>query len=130
MAADRELCVEILNQPGALGAVSEVLGRHGINIDGFGVWDDVARLLVADVDRSLEILRGEGFACHTNEVLRLDLPDEPGNLSELARELGAGGINLDHASPVTPRDGGAAAFVLSVIDPRAAAKTVVTPDGS
>ncbi len=120
MAADRELCVEIPDQPGTLGDVSEMLGRHGINIDGFGVWDGIARLLVADVDRAQEILRGRGLACHTNKVLRLDLPDEPGNLSELARELGAAGINIDHAYTVTPRDGGAAAFVLSVIDPRAA----------
>ncbi len=124
MAADRELCVEIPDEPGALGAVSEMLGREDINIDGFGVWDGVARLLVGDVDRAVEILRGQGLACHANEVLRLDLPDEPGNLSELARELGLAGINIDHAYTVTPRDGGAAAFVLSVIDPRAAEKAL------
>ena len=120
MAAAKELCVEIPDQPGALGTVSELLGRVGINIDGFGVWSGNARLLVDDVDRAAEILRGEGFVCRTEEVLRLDLPDEPGNLSELARELGLAGINIDHAYTVTPRAEGAAAFVVAVIDTRAA----------
>ena len=124
MPAATELCVLIPNEPGTLGAVSEVLGRAGINVDGFGVWEDSARLLVDDVDRALELLRAEGFTCRTNEVLRLDLPDEPGNLSELARELGRAGINIHHAYTVTPRDEGACAFVLAVIDPRAAEKVL------
>ena len=120
MAAATEVYAEISNRPGSLGVVSEALGREGINIDGFGVWNDRARLLVADVDRALEVLRAEGFVCGTREVLRLDVPDEPGTLAELARELGRAGINIEHAYTVTPRDDGACAFVLAVIDPRAA----------
>lgn len=120
MAAATEVYVEIANRPGSLGVVSEALGREGINIDGFGVWNDSARLLVGDVDRALEILRSEGFVCGTQEVLRLDVPDQPGTLAELARELGRAGINVDYAYTVTPRHDGACAFVLAVIDPRAA----------
>ena len=78
MAAVKELCVQIADKPGALGVVSEALGRVGINIDGFGVWDGCARLLVDDIDPALKILREEGFGCRTQQVLRLDLPDEPG----------------------------------------------------
>ena len=40
MPAATELCVQIPNEPGTLGAVSQVLGRAGINVDGFGVWED------------------------------------------------------------------------------------------
>ena len=120
MPAAKELCVKIPNQPGTLGAVSEVLGRAGINVDGFGVWGDSARLLVGDVDRAQELLREQGFECTTSRVLRLDLPDEPGNLSELARELGRAGINIDHAYTVTSQEDGACAFVLAVVDPRQA----------
>ncbi len=120
MSAMKELCVEIPDEPGALGIVSEALGRAGINIDGFGVWGGCARLLVDDVDPALKLLREKGFTCRTQQVLRLDLPDEPGNLSEVAQELGRAGINIDHAYTVTPRDDGACTFVLAVIDPRAA----------
>ncbi len=124
MAAVRELSVEIADQPGTLGSVSEALGREGINIEGFGVWKSRARLLVDDVDRALEVLGELGFDCRTQKVLRLDLPDEPGNLCEVARELGSAGINIDHAYTVTPRQEGACTFVLAVIDPRAALKTL------
>lgn len=120
MPAATELCVQITNEPGTLGAVSAVLGRAGINVDGFGVWQDYVRLLVDEVDQAQELLREAGFACRTNQVLRLDVPDEPGNLSELARELGRAGINIDHAYTVTASEEGACAFVLAVLDLRAA----------
>lgn len=120
MASATEIHLEILDQPGNLGAVSELLGREGINIDGFSVWSGKARFLVEDVDRALEILRREGLECTTGEVLRLDVPDEPGTLAELAHELGRAGINIDYAYTVNPRVEGAASFVLSVVDPRQA----------
>ena len=127
MAAVKELCVQIANEPGALGVVSDALGQAGINIDGFGVWGGCARLLVDDVDPALKILRETGFTCRTQQSLRLDLPDEPGNLSEVVQELGRAGINIDHAYTVTPRADGACTFVLAVIDPRAAEKALRYP---
>ena len=84
MAAVKELCVQIDDEPGALGVVSGALGRAGINIDGFGVWDGCARLLVDDVESAQRVLREEGFACSAQRVLRLDLPDQPGNLADVA----------------------------------------------
>ena len=97
------------------------------NIDGFGIWGGCARLLVDDVDHALKILREEGFSCRLQRVLRLDLPDEPGNLSEVAQELGRAGINIDYAYSVTPRVDGAFTFVIAVIDPRAAEKALEYP---
>lgn len=127
MASVKELCVQIADEPGALGIVSGALGRAGINIDGFGVWDGCARLLVDDVDSALQILREEGFACRKQRVLRLDLPDVPGNLSEVAQELGRAGINIDYAYTVTPRADDACTFVIAMIDPHAAEKALEYP---
>ena len=120
MAAARELRVQFADQPGVLGQISATLGSAGINIDGFGVWDGVARLFVTDVDRAVELLQAEGFACEVSDVLRLHVPDEPGNLAEVAQALGDAGINIDYAYTLTSAQPGAAAFVLAVIDPAAA----------
>lgn len=120
MAAARELRVQLANQPGKLGQISSKLGEAGININGFGVWDSAARLFVSDVDRAVEILTASGFDCEVADVLRLHLPDEPGNLAEVAQALGDAGINIDYAYTLTPVTPGAAAFVLAVIDPGAA----------
>jgi len=114
MAAARELQVQIANEPGALGRISELLGEHGINIHGFGVWVATAHLLVSDADKAAELLRAEGFQLQVADVLELIVPDEPGNLAEIARALGEAGMNIDYSYTVSSGTPGAAGFVLAV----------------
>lgn len=114
MAAARELQVEIANEPGALGTISEILARGEINIDGFGVWVATAHLLVSDSETGAKLLRDEGFQVEVVDVMRLVVPDEPGNLAEIARALGEAGINIDYAYTVVSETPGAAGFVLAV----------------
>ena len=117
MAAARELCVHHVDKPGQLGRISSILGDAGINIDGFGVWGGETRLFVNNVDRAIELLSAAGMSCDTAEVLRLHVPNEPGNLAEVAQALGDAGINIDYAYTLTPTVLGETAFVLAVIDP-------------
>jgi hypothetical protein len=114
MAAARELQVQIANEPGALGRISEILGEHGINIHGFGVWVATAHLLVGDPLKAEELLRAEGFQLQVVDVLELVVPDEAGNLAEIAHALGEAGINIDYSYTVSSATPGAAAFVLAV----------------
>lgn len=114
MAAARELQVQLANEPGTLGLISEILGRHGMNIDGFGVWVATAHLMVEEPERAHEILRAEGFQVEIVDVLRLVVPNEPGNLADITRALGEAGINIDYAYTVATDMPAAAAFVLAV----------------
>ncbi len=120
MAAARELRVHHADKPGRLGRISSILGEADINIDGFGVWGGETRLFVSDVDHAVELLSAAGMSCDTAEVLRLHVPDEPGNLAEVAQALGDAGINIDYAYTVTSTVPGETAFVLAVIDPTVA----------
>jgi hypothetical protein len=120
MPAAREVRVHHANKPGRLGRISTILGKAGINIDGFGVWGGETRLFVSDVDAAVEALTESGITCDTTDVLRLHLPDEPGNLAEVAQALGDAGINIDYAYTLTTTNPGEAAFVLAVVDPEAA----------
>ena len=120
MPAAREVRVHHADKPGRLGRISSVLGRAGINIQGFGVWGGETRLFVSDVERAVELLSEAGMSCDVADVLRLHLPDEPGNLAEVAQALGEAGINIDYAYTLTSTVAGEAAFVLAVIDPNAA----------
>jgi hypothetical protein len=117
MAAARELQVQIANEPGALGTISELLGQRGINIEGFGVWVATAHLLVSDPETAAKILRDEGFQLHVADVLKLVVPDEPGNLADIARALGEAGMNIDYSYTVSTPTPGAAGFVLAVGNP-------------
>ncbi len=114
MAAARELRVQVADEPGVLGTISEVLGRNRINIIGFAVWGNTAHILTSDPEEAAEALIGHGFEIELVDVLRLVVSDEPGNLAEIARELGQAGINIDHSYTVSDRTAGAAAFVLAV----------------
>ncbi|NKB88584.1 MAG: hypothetical protein GKS06_10220 [Acidobacteria bacterium] len=114
MAAARELQVQIANEPGALGTISEILGEHGINIEGFGVWVATAHILTSDPDTAAVLLREEGFQLHVADVLKLVVPDEPGNLAEIARALGEAGMNIDYSYTVSTPTPGAAGFILAV----------------
>ncbi len=114
MAAARELQVQIANEPGALGRISEILGEHGINIHGFGVWVATAHLLVGEPEQAAELLRAAGFQLQVVDVLELIVPDEPGNLAEIAQALGEAGMNIDYSYTVSTTTPGAAAFVLAV----------------
>lgn len=120
MPAAREVRVHHADKPGRLGRISSILGAAGINIAGFGVWGGETRLFVSDVDRAVELLADAGMSCEIADVLRLHLPDEPGNLAEVAQALGEAGINIDYAYTLTSTVAGEAAFVLAVIDPNAA----------
>ena len=120
MAAARELRVHHADKPGRLGRISSILGEADINIDGFGVWGGETRLFVSDVDHAVELLSAAGMSCDTAEGLRLHVPDEPGNLAEVAQALGDAGINIDYAYTVTSTVPGETAFVLAVIDPTVA----------
>jgi len=117
MAAARELRVHHSNKPGRLGHISSVLAEAGVNIEGFGMWGGETRLFVSDVDRALELLTAEGMSCDVADVLRLHLPDEPGNLAEVAQALGEAGVNIDYAYTLSSAVPGEAAFVLAVVDP-------------
>jgi hypothetical protein len=68
----------------------------------------------------VQLLSDAGISCEVANVLRLHLPDEPGNLAEVAQALGDAGINIDYAYTLTSTVAGEAAFVLAVIDPDAA----------
>ena len=81
------------------------------------MWGGETRLFVSDVDRALELLTAEGMSCDVADVLRLHLPDEPGNLAEVAQALGEAGMNIDYAYTLTSAVPGEAAFVLAVVDP-------------
>ncbi len=114
MAAARELRIRVADEPGVLGTISEVLGASEINIIGFAVWEPTAHVLTSDPERAAELLTEAGLAVELVDVLRLVVPDEPGNLAEIAQELGEAGVNIDHAYSVSNRTDGAAAFVLAV----------------
>jgi len=92
----RELFVVVENRPGALGELLGHLAKEKINIEAIGLFQDVAKLSVSDVDLALNALRRGKYQVEMREVLRLDLNNKPGSFAFVASRLGAAGINIDY----------------------------------
>ena len=96
----KQLSVFIENKAGRVSEVSGVLGGAGVNIRGFSVSDTadygIVRLVVDDPDRGHEVLHEAGFAVKDNDVLCVELPDQPGGLANVLKVVSSAGVNVEY----------------------------------
>ncbi len=80
-------------------------------------------MILSDTEKGLQAARSAGFAASTNEVLRVEVPDQPGGLLKaVAEPLGAAGINIEYVYAFADRPLENAMVVLKVGDIEAAEK--------
>lgn len=93
------LSIPLMNEPGALAHVATSLGNAGLNIEA--VLGDahteigVARLLVDDPDKGLEVLREAGHPVQLIEGVAIEMGDRPGALAEALQKLGRADVNVE-----------------------------------
>jgi hypothetical protein len=98
MATD--ILVQLDDHPGELAALGEVLGKHGVNLDGLcGVVNGGGRaevhLLIDDATAAFDAFAAAGVqVISEQEVLVVDVEDRPGALGEIARRMGDSGVNV------------------------------------
>jgi hypothetical protein len=104
-----DLTLHLADQPGALAAMGEALGRAGVSVEGGGAWvvdgRGVAHFLVADGEAARAALAGTGItvvAVREVIVQRLE-QGVPGQLGKLTRRMAEAGVNIevlysDHAN--------------------------------
>ena len=97
----KQVSVFAENRPGRLKTLLSVLNKAEINIRALSIADTadfgIVRMILSDTEKGLEAVRAAGFAASTNDVLRVEIPDEPGGLLRaVAEPLAAAGINLEY----------------------------------
>lgn len=103
MTVTTDLRVEADNRPGQLAAISEELGKVGVNIEGFcAVATDgrgVLHLLVEDAGAARQALEGAGYAvtAERDALVLTDVEDRPGYLGDVAGRLGNANVNIEVA---------------------------------
>ncbi|MCR5394983.1 MAG: hypothetical protein K6E86_06295 [Bacteroidales bacterium] len=94
-----QLTIHIANCSGASWQVFQTLADMGINILSYSINDmpeyGVLRLIVDNVAKAAEGLKGKGIEVALTPVYSLNVPNQPGSMSLVLKELTDNHISLD-----------------------------------
>lgn len=94
-----EFTVILEDKSGALAHLTEALAKSAVNIMAIhatpcpGEWK--VQLIANDPDATIQALRDANLDYAVQNVLVVTLPNEPGTLARVSRELAAGDININ-----------------------------------
>ncbi|MCD4783511.1 MAG: hypothetical protein K8T10_06735 [Candidatus Eremiobacteraeota bacterium] len=96
------------NVPGSLADISNRLGYAGINIRGISLIKSskkksLLHLVVNDPVGAERIFREGAIEYEEGRVLAIELPNVPGALSECAKAMGDGKVNIEYLFPFISR---------------------------
>ena len=100
METTRQVSVFLENKPGRLANILRALAREKLNVIALTIAEShdhsALRLIVNDVPRTLEVLRGLGISFTEADVLVVDLKNQPGALAHVCEQLASEHINIDY----------------------------------
>lgn len=115
-----QLSVFLENKKGRLAEVTKVLGDNGINIRTLFIADTsdfgILRMIVSDPRKALAILRDNNFTIKENEVVAVEVPDEPGSLARILSVLDDNGMNVEYLYCFVDKNRNAAIDIMRVED--------------
>jgi hypothetical protein len=128
MSKGRQVTAWVDSSPGQIARVARALAKARINITAFtsyGSGSEIPiRLLVNSPSRARKALRELDLRVTEEDVLRLTLPDKPGNLAEIAERLAEAHINIDYSYATVAKGTKKSDLVLAVSDVAGAAKAL------
>ena len=99
----KQIDLAVTDEPGALSAVSELLGANGITLIAFhmGTGGDTGRcrFIANDPEKALNVLKTSGYALETRDVIACEMPRHPGGLNAVLKPLEEAGINIEYLYP-------------------------------
>ena len=102
MSAVKLVTIFAENRPGQLAHVTQILAEAGVNIrwitiatsESFGV----IKLLANPCEVAYQHLKAKGLTVSLNEVLAIEVDDQPGGLNAVMACLAANQVNVENAS--------------------------------
>jgi hypothetical protein len=120
MQVAKQLSIFLKNRPGTLADICQHLEDEGVNIIGFCVSDTVdhavVRVVVDEPMRAIHLLGNSGILVVENEVLVVDLKNEPGQLAKLGKTLAENNVNIDYAYGGLSRESSSGVLYVRVSD--------------
>jgi len=96
----QQISIFLENRVGRLMEVTDVLAKNQINIRALSLADTsdfgILRLIVSNPDQAAKILREGGFTVRENEVLAVEVTDQPGGLAHILGLFNTAGISIEY----------------------------------
>ena len=128
MAKPKQVSVWVDSIPGQIARIGEALAKAKINVTAFTAYgtggESPVRMLVTSPAKAKKVLREMDLRVTEEDVLRLTLPDKPGNLAEIAERLAQAHINVDYSYATAAKGTKKSDLVLAVSDLAGAAKVL------
>lgn len=121
-----QLSIFLENKTGRLNDVTKVLSRAGVNMRAFSVADNsdfgILRLLVDDTDKAKQVLKENGFAVSTTDVIALNISNTAGTLDKILDLLAQAKVYIEYMYAFS--DGERASVAIKPDDMNAALDTL------
>ena len=96
----KQVSVFLENKVGRLNEVTQLLGNAGINISAFSIADTsdfgVLRIITANPDEAVKVLKENKFSAKTTEVLLINSPNKPGALAKALQILNSEEVFIEY----------------------------------
>ena len=96
----KQLSVFLENKTGRINEVTKILGKAGISMQAFSMAETtefgILRLIVAEVDKAVEVLREANFAVMLTDVVCISCTNEAGALSTILDKLSQKDIFIEY----------------------------------
>ena len=113
-----QVSVFLENQAGKLSEVTNLLAENGIDLRAINIAESsdygVLRVITSDTQKTLEILKSQGFIVNCTAVLGVSVPDRPGGLAHLLRQLAEENFDVEYMYSVFGQANGLAYMILRV----------------
>ncbi len=124
-----QISVFLENNPGTLRAMTELLGKGGIDLLALSIADTqsfgIVRMIVHSdqIDQAMELLKADGYVAKINHVICAAVPDRPLGLSELLAVIEQAGLSVEYMySFLRTNSNGTAHMILRLNDGQKAAQ--------
>lgn len=121
----KQISIFLVNKPGTLKNMTGVLAANNIDMRAISLAETreygIARIVVDDVIRAVDILKDADFVTSVNSVIAVEIPDEPGALDKILEIFAAVDVNIEYMySFIIGQDRKSAGMIFRVHDSAAA----------
>jgi hypothetical protein len=116
----KQISIPIENSPERIHGFTRTLGERGVNLRAMNLVDTgdfgELRILVSDVASARQILMEKGIAARVDNVVAVEIEDQPGQFSNLLGLLLESGITITYAYACAGLNSGKAVMVFRFSD--------------